>query len=169
MSSPFGSLPIPGRNTNATSQYPQAGMTAEEQQQYMVKTINRLSESCAFKTVLSGGAGFGLGALFGLFMSSLQIETTDSKIYDMPFKEQMRVGFRDMGKKSYSTAKNFAIVGSIFAGSECCIEAYRAKNDLYNSASAGCFTGAVLGAKAGPQAAAFGCAGFAAFSTAIDY
>lgn len=135
----------------------------------MVKTINRLSESCAFKTVLSGGAGFGLGALFGLFMSSLQIETTDAKIYDLPFKEQMRVGFRDMGKKSYSTAKNFAIVGSIFAGSECCIEAYRAKNDLYNSASAGCFTGAVLGAKAGPQAAAFGCAGFAAFSTAIDY
>lgn len=135
----------------------------------MIKTINKLSESCAFKTVLSGGAGFGLGALFGLFMSSLSIENTDHAIYDKPFKEQVKIGFRDMGKKSFSTAKNFALVGSIFAGSECCIEAFRAKNDLYNSASAGCFTGAVLGAKAGPQAAAFGCAGFAAFSTAIDW
>lgn len=144
-------------------------MTPEEQQAYMIKTINGLSESCAFKTVLSGGAGFGLGALFGLFMSSLSMESTDSSIYDKPFKEQMKIGFRDMGKKSFSTAKNFALVGSIFAGSECCIEAFRAKNDLYNSASAGCFTGAVLGAKAGPQAAAFGCAGFAAFSTAIDW
>lgn len=168
MSGPFGSFPIPGRE-QSDSRLPQAGMTPEEQQQYMIKTINKLSEGCAFKTVLSGGAGFGLGALFGLFMSSLQIETTDAKIYDLPFKEQMRVGFRDMGKKSFSTAKNFGVVGAIFAGSECCIEAYRAKNDLYNSASAGCFTGAVLGAKAGPQAAAFGCAGFAAFSTAIDY
>lgn len=80
----------------------------------------------------------------------------------------MRIGFKDMGKRSLSTAKNFAVVGAIFAGSECCIEGYRAKNDLYNSAGAGCFTGAVLGAKAGPQAALFGCAGFAAFSTAID-
>ena len=144
-------------------------MTPEEQQAYMIKTINGLSESCAFKTVLSGGAGFGLGALFGLFMSSLSMESTDAAIYDKPFKEQMKIGFRDMGKKSFSTAKNFGLVGSIFAGSECCIEAFRAKNDLYNSASAGCFTGGVLGAKAGPQAAAFGCVGFAAFSTAIDW
>ena len=35
--------------------------------------------------------------------------------------------------------------------------------------AAGCITGGVLGAKAGPQAAALGCAGFAAFSLAIDY
>lgn len=35
--------------------------------------------------------------------------------------------------------------------------------------SAGCFTGGVLAAKAGPKAAAMGCAGFAAFSAAIDY
>lgn len=167
MSSPFGNVPLPG-SPQRSSSFPQAGMTAEEQQAYIVKSINAVSESCAFKTVLSGGAGFGLGALFGLFMSSMQIENTDNAIYDKPFREQMRLGFRDMGKKSYASAKNFAVVGAIFAGSECCIEGFRAKNDLWNSASAGCFTGAVLARNAGPQAMALGCGGFAAFSVAID-
>ena len=46
---------------------------------------------------------------------------------------------------------------------------YRGKNDMKNGIAAGCITGGVLGAKAGPQAAAVGCAGFAAFSAAIDY
>lgn len=109
---------------------------------------------------------------------------------DLPMKEQLRRGFKDMGTRSFSSAKNFALVGAIFAGTECCIEGvrtlhsicqrqvwltktlwwqYRAKNDLKNSMAAGCITGGALGAKAGPQAAAIGCGGFAAFSAAIDY
>jgi len=74
-----------------------------------------------------------------------------------------------MGQRSYSSAKNFGKVGAIFAGTECCIEGLRAKNDLSNGVIAGCITGGVLAAPAGPQAAAVGCAGFAAFSAAIDY
>jgi len=74
-----------------------------------------------------------------------------------------------MGRASYSSAKNFGMVGAIFSGTECCIEGFRAKNDLYNGVAAGCITGGALAAKAGPQAAAVGCAGFAAFSAAIDY
>jgi len=49
------------------------------------------------------------------------------------------------------------------------ITQFRAKNDLYNGVAAGCITGGALAAKAGPQAAALGCAGFAGFSAAIDY
>jgi hypothetical protein len=52
---------------------------------------------------------------------------------DLPLKEQMKRGFKDMGSRSYSTGKNFALVGSIFAGTECCIEGFRAKNDMYLS------------------------------------
>src|ERR1700712_451154 len=87
---------------------------------------------------------------------------------DLPMRTQLKLGLKDMGKQSFSSAKNFGKVGAIFAGTECCIEGYRAKNDLANGVLAGCITGGALAAPAGPQAAAFGCAGFAAFSLAID-
>lgn len=87
----------------------------------------------------------------------------------VPMREQLKTGFREMGAKSLSSAKNFGKVGAIFAGVECCIEGYRAKNVLSNGVMAGCITGGILAAPAGPQAAALGCGGFAAFSAAIDY
>jgi mitochondrial import inner membrane translocase subunit TIM22 len=92
-----------------------------------------------------------------------------AEIASLPIRQQLRQGLREMGRASYSSAKNFGMVGAIFSGTECCIEGFRAKNDLYNGVAAGCITGGALAAKAGPQAAAVGCAGFAAFSAAIDY
>lgn len=44
------------------------------------------------------------------------------QISDLPMREQLRRGFKDMGTRSFSSAKNFALVGAIFAGTECCIE-----------------------------------------------
>lgn len=90
-------------------------------------------------------------------------------IEKLPVRQQLRQGFREMGKASWSSAKNFGVVGAVFSGTECCIEGLRAKNDLGNGVAAGCITGGALAHKAGPQAMAFGCAGFAAFSAAIDY
>ena len=89
-------------------------------------------------------------------------------ISSLPLRRQLAVGFREMGARSWSSAKNFGMIGALFSGIECGIEGMRAKNDLGNGAAAGCLTGAILARNAGPQAAAFGCAGFAAFSTAID-
>ena len=85
-----------------------------------------------------------------------------------PRKNQLAHGFRDMGARSWSTAKNFGAVGALFSGIECGIEGLRAKNDMGNGVAAGCMTGAILARNGGPQAAAVGCAGFAAFSAAID-
>ncbi|KAL7270305.1 Mitochondrial import inner membrane translocase subunit tim22 [Rhizina undulata] len=152
-----------------------AALTPEQQQMQMVKAMQSAMESCPVKTVISGGAGFALGGVFGLFMASMSYDTPMTgapgaqALADLPWREQLKRGFKDMGARSYSSAKNFAIVGSIFAGTECCIESFRAKNDMYNGVSAGCITGGALAAKAGPQAATIGCAGFAAFSAAIDY
>lgn len=92
----------------------------------------------------------------------------NATITSLPLREQLRHGLKDMGRASWSSAKNFGLVGAIFSGTECVIEGYRAKNDLSNGVAAGCLTGGILAAKAGPQAAAVGCAGFAAFSAAID-
>ncbi|GLA38055.1 mitochondrial import inner membrane translocase subunit tim22 [Aspergillus niger] len=143
-----------------------------EQEQAMVKMMYSAMESCPMKTVMAGTMGFGLGGVFGLFMASMSYDSTftpqGKAIADLPWKEQVRRGFKDMGQRSWSSAKNFGIVGALYSGTECCIEGLRAKNDLTNSVAAGCITGGILGAKAGPQAAAAGCAGFAAFSAAID-
>ncbi|CAG8448309.1 21415_t:CDS:2 [Dentiscutata erythropus] len=130
--------------------------------------MQMVQDSCIFKTALSGVLGFGLGGLFGMFFSSFDMTPVDPAIYEQPMKQQLKATAKDMAKRTYSTAKNFAIVGAIFSGTECIIEGYRAKNDIYNGVAAGCITGAVLAAKTGPQNALFGCAGFAAFSTAIE-
>lgn len=96
------------------------------------------------------------------------VTTTQTPVSSLPLRRQLAHGFRDMGSRSYSTAKNFGAVGALFSGIECGIEGLRAKNDLANGVAAGCLTGAILARNAGPQAAAVGCAGFAAFSAAID-
>ena len=150
--------------------------------------------SCPGKSVVSGVTGFALGGVLGLFMASMAYDTplhtptpantaatatagnigvggisrTVQQISDLPFRQQMKLQFTDMGKKSYSSAKNFGYIGMIYAGVECVIESLRAKNDIYNGVTAGFFTGAGLAYKAGPQAALMGGAGFAAFSAAID-
>ncbi|KAL2220419.1 putative mitochondrial import inner membrane translocase subunit [Thermoascus aurantiacus ATCC 26904] len=143
-----------------------------EQELRMIKAMHAAMESCPVKTVISGTMGFGLGGLFGLFMASMSYDTPltpqGREIASLPWREQLRRGFKDMGQRSWSSAKNFGIVGALFSGTECCIEGLRAKNDLANGVAAGCITGGILGAKGGPGAAAAGCVGFAAFSAAID-
>ncbi|KAI9816439.1 MAG: Mitochondrial import inner membrane translocase subunit tim22 [Phylliscum demangeonii] len=177
-------MSFPGMPTGPVAGGAGNGQSMEQQQQQMmVKTMQTAMESCAAKTVLAGGMGFALGGMFGLFMSSvrLPVPVVPCMAYDTPMssqgqrlaqmttREQLKIGLRDMGSRSFSSAKNFALVGAIFSGTECCIEGFRAKNDLVNGVAAGCITGGALGARAGPQAALVGCAGFAAFSAAIDY
>ncbi|KAF7512786.1 Mitochondrial import inner membrane translocase subunit tim22 [Endocarpon pusillum] len=152
---------------------PQAGLGGmNEQEQKYAKMIQSGMESCVVKTIMAGGIGFALGGAFGLFMSSMSYDTPltpqGQAIANLPVREQIRRGFKDMGSRSYSSAKNFALVGAVFSGTECCIESLRAKSDLTNSVVSGCITGGVLARNAGPQAALLGCGGFAAFSTAID-
>jgi hypothetical protein len=129
-------------------------------------------ESCVVKSIMAGGAGFVLGGAFGLFMASMAYDTPLSpqgqEIAKLSVREQVRRGLKDMGSRSYSSARNFMVIGAAYSGTECAIESLRAKNDLTNSVVAGCITGGALAYKAGPQAALLGCGGFAAFSTAID-
>ncbi|KAH6840930.1 Tim17/Tim22/Tim23/Pmp24 family-domain-containing protein [Chaetomium sp. MPI-CAGE-AT-0009] len=150
-----------------------------------VKWLSNAMESCYAKTAMSGVAGFALGGLFGMFMASMAYDTpyhtpgapgvpgvpgsaTANALSSMPLRKQLAHGFKDMGARSWSTAKNFGAVGALFSGIECGIEGLRAKNDIGNGVAAGCLTGAILARNGGPQAAAVGCAGFAAFSAAID-
>ncbi|CCE66132.1 hypothetical protein TPHA_0O01650 [Tetrapisispora phaffii CBS 4417] len=163
-------------------------MTPEEQGDKGAEMMINFMSSCPGKFLISGVTGFALGGVFGLFMASMAYDTplhtpmpsdvtgkgkgllpTNVKnIADLPFKQQIKLQFADMGKRSYSSAKNFGYMGMIYSGAECVVESLRAKNDIYNGVAAGCITGGGLAFKSGPQAALIGCAGFAAFSTAID-
>ena len=80
--------------------------------------IERIMESCAFKSILSGGMGFALGAVLGLFTASVGPEATMMT----PEQQTVRAVFKDMGTKSLSYAKNFGLLGLMFAATECSLE-----------------------------------------------
>ena len=86
------------------------------------RAFETVIESCPGKTVISAGAGFALGGLFGMFMSSVDWQSTTEEFQKLSTKEQLKRTARDMGSKTLSSAKNFGKVGAIFSGSECLIE-----------------------------------------------
>ncbi|KAL2760506.1 hypothetical protein ACRALDRAFT_1073671 [Sodiomyces alcalophilus JCM 7366] len=154
-----------------------AGGGASPGPEHYEKLIRQGMDNCFAKSIMAGGMGFGMGGVFGMFMASMSYDTpfhtavpggTATPVSSLPLRQQLKIGFKDMGSRSWSMARNFAKVGALFSGIECGIEGIRAKNDLYNGAAAGCLTGGILARNAGPQAAAGGCVAFAAFSAAID-
>lgn len=160
------------------SKKPFSQLTQDEQGERGAEMMMNFMTSCPGKSAISGVTGFALGGVLGLFMASMSYDTAISsplavgsavqQIADLPLKQQVKLQFSDMGKRAYSSARNFGYIGMIYAGVECVVESVRAKNDIYNGLWAGCLTGGGLAYKSGPQAAVVGCAGFAAFSLAID-
>ncbi|KAJ9108976.1 Mitochondrial import inner membrane translocase subunit tim22 [Naganishia friedmannii] len=151
------------------------GTTPEERQemQQMVKYgkyAGYAMESCPVKVVLSGGAGFGLGAFFSLMSATFAYEDPLSKASEklVGTRAQTAYIFKEMGRNMWTSGKGFAKVGALYSGFECCIEGYRAKNDIYNAVAGGFLSGAVLARSSGLRAAMGGGAAFAAFSAVID-
>ncbi|XP_050442927.1 mitochondrial import inner membrane translocase subunit Tim22 [Adelges cooleyi] len=128
------------------------------------KTLDSITESCIFKSVLSGVMGFALGGAIGLFTSSV-----NPPIKAPGQQETVREILREMKTSSLGYAKNFALLGAVFSGIECTVETYRGQSDWKNGTYAGGITGGLIGFRAGAKAGLLGALGFATFSTAIDY
>lgn len=132
------------------------------------------TESCAFKAasgvLLGGGVGILMGTFFGVLGSdpSVAFGPGGRVVPQAPLGEQMRTAWRSLGDKAIWYMKSFAVITALFSGFDCVFEKARGKHDVVNGGLSGCATGAVLAVKQGPQAAGIGCAGFAAFSIAID-
>ncbi|KAF7973047.1 hypothetical protein HWV62_16336 [Athelia sp. TMB] len=139
-----------------------AMLQAKKTQDFMTMAM----ESCVAKTVMAAGGGFAIGGLFSLMSASFAYE--DPLMRERNATQKAREIFKEMGRNMYSSGRGFAKVGALFAGTECVIEGYRAKNDIYNSVAAGFIAGGVLARNSGPQAVLGGGVAFAAFSAAID-
>ncbi|KAI5476249.1 mitochondrial import inner membrane translocase subunit TIM22 [Pseudohyphozyma bogoriensis] len=87
---------------------------------------------------------------------------------NMSTYNKSKIIFKDMGKGMWKSGAGFGKVGALYAGTECIVEGYRAKSDIWNSIYAGAISGSVLARNSGVKAMVFGGAGFAAFSAAID-
>ena len=150
------------------------GFTEEDREQLaqMKKWEGYMSmggESCITKTVLAGTLGLGMGAFFSLMSASFQYEDPVLRAQSsLSTTQKTSAVFREMGKNMWSSGKGFGKVGALFAGIECVIESYRAKNDVTNSVTAGFLAGGLLARNAGPKAAFGGGLAFAGFSAAID-
>jgi len=132
--------------------------------------MENVMESCIFKSVMSCVIGYGLGGAIGLFSASVNPSIASDP--SMPHSERTQTAreiFNDMRKTTHSYGKNFATIGLVFAGIECVIESQRGVTDWKNGTYAGGVTGGLIGLRAGVKAGIFGAAGFAAFSTVIDY
>jgi len=125
--------------------------------------VKRVMESCGFKTALSCVAGAGFGLVFGLFTAAVDPNITGTEI------QTTRLVLKEMKARMASYSKNFAVIGAMFACTECIIESHRAKDDWCNSPMAGAVTGGLIGLRTGLTGAMLGGTGFAIFSLAIDY
>lgn len=140
--------------------------------------VEPIHEYCISRAGMNSVIGGCMGLFFGIFAISMGtgvnsyalspgmpgwVDTTN-----MSVKEQFKRTGQEMWRTSKGSAKNFAFIGGVYTLVECNVEKKRGTHDIYNPMIAGCITGGAMGAKGGPQAAAFGCAGFAAFGLVID-
>ncbi|KAF9243173.1 mitochondrial import inner membrane translocase subunit TIM22 [Melanogaster broomeanus] len=129
------------------------------------------AESCVVKTGIAGIGGVGIGAFFSLMSASFAYEDPYLRSQTqagMNNTQKAREIFKEMGRGMWRSGKGFGKVGALFAGIECVIEGYRAKNDMVNPVAAGFVAGGILARNSGPKAVLAGGLAFAAFSAAID-
>lgn len=83
------------------------------------KNLESVIESCPAKSFIALVAGYGLGAVLGLFSSSVGPTTVLTPNIE---NQTVREVFRDMRQTSHSYGKNFALIGLVFSAVECTIE-----------------------------------------------
>ncbi|EEY60403.1 Mitochondrial Protein Translocase (MPT) Family [Phytophthora infestans T30-4] len=109
-----------------------------------------------------------MGNVFGLVLGSYEGITPPVPLPGQRELPKLAGSWRVTAGKCRYWGNNFLVISAMFSGLECATEKIRARHDVGNELVAGCATGAALAAGQGIQAQCLGCAGFAAFSYAIN-
>uniref|UniRef100_A0AAV1V402 Mitochondrial import inner membrane translocase subunit TIM22 n=1 Tax=Peronospora matthiolae TaxID=2874970 RepID=A0AAV1V402_9STRA len=135
-------------------------------------------ESCWKRSIVACAAGATMGVGLGTFLGTF--EGAHGELVGRTMRQQLYNGFRKSITAGYVRSvyfsKEFALVGSIFAGVECVIERQRARHDIVNPILAGGVSGGVLGAWAARTSGAKvlvrntakGAAGFAVMAVVFE-
>lgn len=130
--------------------------------------------SCGLKIVQGSITGAVIGVAMGIFFGFMGSDSTSIQVVNgrevpnAPVRELFRSSFKITAGKARGMALTFGVLTALFEGSECVVERYRSKHDVWNQVISGCFSGAVLSAKAGVGPACLGCVGFAGFSILVE-
>ncbi|GAB0488990.1 hypothetical protein MMPV_000205 [Pyropia vietnamensis] len=122
-----------------------------------VAALAAAPESCLFKSALSGVMGGGLGLFAGLLFGGYSSGVDQAVEMKGPLRLKLRTGFAAAGVSMAEYGRSFARLGAPDWGVR------RGGRAVLGAAHAG------VPARARAANMALGCAGFAAFSTAIDY
>lgn len=125
----------------------------------------RFMEGCAFKSTMAATLGGGFGVLMGGFFFTMQPPEIDNSKTTW---EQIKRSYKGFGQNCARMGRGFAKFGLIYSAVECVIERGRGSHDIANAAYAGCATGGVFGASAGPSSACLGCVGMATLSVVME-
>lgn len=152
--------------------YAQLLLPPSEATKVLAPDTYKLTSSCGVKIVTGAIMGSVVGVAMGIFLGAMgdnALQVSQGKeVPSPPLKELMRASFKSTMAKTRGLALTFGVLTALFEGSECVVERYRGRHDVWNQVISGCFSGATLSAKAGPGAACLGCVGFASFSLVID-
>jgi mitochondrial import inner membrane translocase subunit TIM22 len=138
---------------------------------------NTLLENCFIRGIGALVMGYGMGVAFGMVFAGFSSYTPPpepfsglpgQEVKSVPILKQLKEGIIDMRNRGHSTGKNFAMVGAVYSTVECFLEKIRGKRDMRGAVTSGFVTGAVLAARAGPEAMIVGGAGFATFSAIME-
>lgn len=152
--------------------YAQFMLPPTEATKVLAPDTYKLTSSCGVKIITGAVMGSVVGVAMGIFLGAMGDNTLQvaqgKEVPSPPLKELMRASFKSTMAKTRGLALTFGVLTALFEGSECVVERYRSKHDVWNQIISGCFSGATLSAKAGPGAACLGCVGFASFSIIIE-
>ncbi|KAB5520604.1 hypothetical protein DKX38_024923 [Salix brachista] len=136
-------------NGAASSSTSKDGETPTQIQPFRMPTVEEVRaqdvwNNCVVRSVASGVMGGGLGLFMGMFLGALDNPILQD---EMTGRQQFIYTAKQMGRRSWSSCKTFAIMGLVFSAAECVTEKVRAKHDITNTVVAGCVTGGTMSAK----------------------